>query len=253
MAGRFAAFVISMRDNANRRAQAERIATACPIPCTILDAVDGRTLPEATRDARCGRALHRPRYPFALRPAEIGCFLSHRRAWQEILDRDLDGGLILEDDVDLDEPGFGRALEVAFDALRSADLVRLRLMHRTDARRRRRTVSMIDWPIVTPLGTQAQVVGRAGASRLLAASQRFDRPVDVFIQMRWVSGIAACEVSPSHVRDLTVGLGGSTIQSRGRGITAQISRSLARARYRACVRWLSLTRLPRPPGEGVRQ
>jgi hypothetical protein len=32
--------------------------------------------------------LHRPRYPFALRAAEIGCFLSHRRAWREILDRE---------------------------------------------------------------------------------------------------------------------------------------------------------------------
>lgn len=253
MAGRFEAFVISMRNNASRRSQVERIVAACPIPCTVLDAVDGRSLSGESRDARCGRALHRPRYPFALRAAEIGCFLSHRKAWREILDRDLDGALILEDDVELDQPGFARSLEVAFAALRSADLVRLRLMHRTAAKRRRRPVAMVDWPTVTPLGTQAQVVGRGGASRLLEASDRFDRPVDVFIQMRWISGIVSCEVSPSHVFDRTVGLGGSTIQSRSESASARVVRNLRRSLYRARVRWMSAARPagPRPEGPGA--
>ncbi|MEM1130996.1 MAG: glycosyltransferase family 25 protein, partial [Pseudomonadota bacterium] len=59
---------------------------------------------------------HRPDFPFALfndligphfwgsdhvKPGAIGCFLSHRAAWQTVLDRGWDAALIAEDDVAL--------------------------------------------------------------------------------------------------------------------------------------------------------
>jgi len=238
-----------MRDNDRRSAQVNRIISACPIPCSLLEAVDGRAMSTEARNAVCARRLHSPGYPFALRPAEIGCFLSHRRAWQEILDRGLDGAAIFEDDVELERPRFDRALDLAFEALASADLVRLRLMHRTPRLARERPAPTIGWPTVTPLGTQAQVVGRRGAELLLAASERFDRPVDVFLQMRWLTGIAACEVAPSHVVDRTSEVGGTTIQIRRTAGAARIGRNLSRALYRARIRGLSILR-PAAPASG---
>ena len=235
MASQFEAFVISMESNGSRRSQAQRILAACPIPCSVIAAVDGTTLRSEAPYTLCSRPLYRPNYPFALRPAEIGCFLSHRIAWQMILDRDLDGALILEDDVELVQPEFGRCLEVAFDALRFADLVRFRLMERTPGRIRGMPEPALKQPMVTALGTQAQVVGRQGASRLLEASQTFDRPVDVFIQMRWISGISTCEVVPSYVFDRTQDLGGSTIQVRSRGFKLKLLRNVHRAFYRSIV------------------
>ena len=235
-----------MRDNDRRRTQVDRIVSACPIPCSLLEAVDGRALSAEALDAVCTRRLRSPAYPFALRPAEIGCFLSHRRAWREIVERGLDGAAIFEDDVELARPGFDRALDLAFEALASADLVRLRLMHRTPAATRARTSPAIGWPTVTPLGTQAQVVGRRGAELLLAASERFDRPVDVFLQMRWLAGIAACEVAPSHVFDRTADVGGTTIQAGRSAGSPRIARNLRRALYRARIRCLSILRPPRP-------
>jgi len=239
MASQFEAFVISMESNDFRRSQAKRILAACPIPCSLIAAVDGSTLRAEARSTLRSRPLHRPNYPFALRPAEIGCFLSHRIAWQMILDRDLDGALILEDDVELVQPEFGRCLEVAFDSLRFADLVRLRLMERTPGRIRGMQEPARTQPMVTALGTQAQVVGRQGASRLLEASQTFDRPVDVFIQMRWLSGITTCEVAPSYVFDRTQDLGGSTIQVGSRGFKLKFLRNVNRTLYRTIVYLLS--------------
>jgi len=235
MASQFEAFVISMESNGSRRSQAQRILAACPIPCSVIAAVDGTTLRSEAPYTLCSRPLYRPNYPFALRPAEIGCFLSHRIAWQMILDRDLDGALILEDDVELVQPEFGRCLEVAFDSLRFADLVRLRLMERTPGSIRGMPEPALMQPMDTALGTQAQVLGRQGALRLLEASQTFDRPVDVFIQMRWVSGITICEVAPSYVFDRTQDLGGSTIQVQSRGFKLNLLRNVHRALYRTIV------------------
>ena len=39
-----------------------------------------------------------PSYPRALTPGEIGCFLSHRKCWQKLVDSGEDWALILEDD-----------------------------------------------------------------------------------------------------------------------------------------------------------
>ena len=56
--------------------------------------------------------LHAPHYPFALRPGEVGCFLSHRAVWAALLESNADAALVLEDDVELDE-GFQAALDLA--------------------------------------------------------------------------------------------------------------------------------------------
>jgi GR25 family glycosyltransferase involved in LPS biosynthesis len=199
---------------------------------------------EEERAAFTARNLHVPRYPFALRPAELGAFLSHRKAWKEILDRGLHAAAIFEDDIELSQPGFGIALEAAVTALATADLVRLRFMHRISANLRSSPVPVTLWPTVTPLGAFAQVVGRNAARKLLDSTDRIDRPVDSFIQMRWISHISVCEVAPSHVLDRSEDLGGSTIQVRGNRWSGQFRRNLKRTVYRARIRWLSMRHPP---------
>ena len=234
------AFVISMQSNEARRLQVRKIVTACPVPCSVVNAVNGNMLSLDSRNNFLKPALYEPYYPCSLRPAEVGCFLSHRLVWQMIVDKDLEGALILEDDVQLIQPAFGSSLERAFDSLRYADLVRLRLMERTPAKMKQLSRAKISRPIVSPLGTQAQVVSREGALRLLDSSQCFDRPVDVFLQTFWVSGIRIYEVSPSYVSDQTQSLGGSTIQVRTNGTRLNIRRNVKRLTYRLRIYFCSL-------------
>jgi GR25 family glycosyltransferase involved in LPS biosynthesis len=96
------------------------LKASLPLPVNIIDAVDGLKLSDGEISAVYRKNLHRPRYPFELGKAEVGCFLSHRKAWQEILDRGLDAGLIVEDDVAPDEKAFSEAMAVASKNIRPA-------------------------------------------------------------------------------------------------------------------------------------
>ena len=44
-------------------------------------------------------ALNKRRYKLPLVPAEIGCYLSLRKAWERIAEGDAEGGFIFEDDL----------------------------------------------------------------------------------------------------------------------------------------------------------
>ena len=216
------------------------IRDACPVPSTVLEAVDGRALDGAQRARVFLPDRHRPAYPFPPRPGEIGCFLSHRAAWQAIIDRGLDAALILEDDVELRRPRFDPAFARACEAVRAHGLVRLPLMERAGAVARARSAPTVSRPIVLPLGTQAQVVSAGAARRLLDASEPFDRPIDVFLQMHWVTGVPSCVVSPSGVHDATSRVGGSTIQARGKPFVEVLSHEIRRPLYRAAIRALGV-------------
>jgi GR25 family glycosyltransferase involved in LPS biosynthesis len=237
---RVEALIISMRDQPAREAQVRAIRDACPVPSTVLEAVDGRALDGAQRARVFLPDRHRPAYPFPPRPGEIGCFLSHRAAWQAIIDRGLDAALILEDDVELRRPRFDPAFARACEAVRAHGLVRLPLMERAGAVARARSVPMVSRPVVLPLGTQAQVVSAGAARRLLDASEPFDRPIDVFLQMHWVTGVPSCVVSPSGVHDATSRVGGSTIQARGKPFVEVLSHEIRRPLYRAAIRALGV-------------
>ena len=69
-------------------------------------------------------------------------------------------------------------------------------------------------PLVVPLGMRAQLVSRAAADRLPAATGRIDRPVDTFLQLRETSGVRVFTAWPTGVSEISSELGGSTIHSR---------------------------------------
>ena len=58
--------------------------------------------------------LYDPAYPFILNNGEIGCFLSFRKAWQNIVDQNLSAGLIFEDDVSLNLQIFKKSFDFIY-------------------------------------------------------------------------------------------------------------------------------------------
>lgn len=201
----------------------------------VVDAVIGREVMAAgTQPLRKGD-LHHPRYPFALGPGEVGCFLSHRKCWQKIVDDQLDYALIVEDDLHLDATGWGEAQNLVAEYAGTDSFFRL-----PAKRREVPTITLAEQgearlflPKVIGLQTVAQVVGRNAAIRLLAASEALDRPVDTFLQMHWVHGQPIQTILPNGVSELTQELGGSTIQKKKSG--NKLKREFKRALYRAQV------------------
>ena len=51
------------------------------------------------------------------------------------------------------------------------------------------------------LGTQAQIVTYDAARRLLEKTERFDRPIDVYLQLRWKHGVRILTLWPNGVRE----------------------------------------------------
>jgi GR25 family glycosyltransferase involved in LPS biosynthesis len=232
------AFIIHLARATRRRPQVDLLISQLPLPTSVLDAVDGSTLGTEEIEAVYRRDLHRPHYPFALRKGEIGCFLSHRKAWQAIVDRGLDAGLIVEDDVEPDARLFGPTLALAMETIGPGDYIRFPYRSYTD--KGAEVAKAGDVKLVEPghvgLGMQMQLVGRQAAAELLKATQIFDRPVDTTIQMRWLTGARILAARPAPIRQIGHLLGGTVVQKKSKPLGEVLSREVKRAWYRLALR-----------------
>ena len=231
--------VIHLERATARAGQVARLIGALPFPGEVLPAVDARA-PGGLPAGHDPALSLEPRYPFPLTDVEVAIFHSHRRAWSRIVEAGWDGALILEDDATLDPEAFPAALEIAREAFAPDRFIRLPIKDREAGGEvvAERGGLRVVRPAVIALNLQAQLVGREAAERLLAASARFDRPVDTWLQMRWVHGVDILSVWPTGVGEASGDLGGST-QKKRRGTLARISAEIARSRYRRRIAALS--------------
>lgn len=232
------AFIIHLGRAEARRPQVDRLTATLPLPVNVVDAVDGIALRENEIEAVYRRHLYGPRYPFALRKAEIGCFLSHRKAWQAIVDRGLDAGLIVEDDVEPVEKSFEPALALAMKTIQAGDYIRFPYRSHTDAGAEvaKADEATLVEPAHVGLGMQMQLVGRQAAAELLKMTETFDRPVDTTIQMRWRAKVRILAARPPAVRQIGHLLGGTIVQKKSKPFGEVLSREVKRAWYRLALR-----------------
>ena len=90
-------FFINMEDAADRRGWFEAQASRLGLVVTRVAAVVGRELPTETLDRL--KASIQSGTP--LGPSEIGCFLSHRKAWEQVLASGVEWAFVAEDDLHL--------------------------------------------------------------------------------------------------------------------------------------------------------
>lgn len=229
------AFIVHLA-RAKSRATAVRAAVASVgMPCTVVDAVDGQLLSQMDLDTNyVPQGSHEPHYPFSLGRGEIACFMSHRKVWAEIVARGLDWGLVFEDDVAIDPPSLAQAVALVkargvtsdYVSLQTRPVPRGEVVYQADG-------CALQHVIPPPLRTSGQIVGREAAVRLLEVTARFDRPIDVFLQMEWVTGVKVLCANPSGTTDWPEPMGGSVAQAkRRRGLFESLRREVARALYR---------------------
>jgi GR25 family glycosyltransferase involved in LPS biosynthesis len=235
------AFVISLRGSTCRGEQVDRLIRDSPIPCARWDATDGRKLTaEQIAKVHCP-SLHSPGYPFDLKPGEIGCFLSHRSIWRHMVDHAIDA-LILEDDVDF-LPGFPTAFDMVAESTPPGSYVQFQtrdLNCEYEPLRSRGDQKLVR-PSIIPLRTTAQWVTLDAAKKLLDMTDKIDRPIDTFLQMRWLHGVDILTVTPPPVREISQALGGSVINAkRARRLAwPDLSREWRRYLYRRNIKRLS--------------
>jgi glycosyl transferase family 25 len=132
---------------------------------------------------------------------ELGCYLSHLRAWQKIVDEQLDYAVILEDDILLQE-NIQHGLEAIKYIQQPWDVIKL-----AEVSAKRKAVHQIpagDFSLVTynkvPSRTCAQVVSLSGAKKLLAASSSINRPIDIELQYWWECELSVFGLKPYLVK-----------------------------------------------------
>ena len=146
-------------------------------------------------------AQNQQQYYRGLTMAEIATYLSHRRAWQRMLDDDIDFAIMLEDDVllansftylartiaQLEEPWHVIKLAEPYARMKS------RGIERSGA------ATLVRYSHI-PLGTCAYIISREGAHAMLQWSERFYRPLDVDFQWAWQPGLKVRGIRPYPVQ-----------------------------------------------------
>ncbi|MFD0858672.1 glycosyltransferase family 25 protein [Roseovarius aquimarinus] len=225
-------FIIHLERAHERAAQVAATQDALPLRCRVMPAVDGQAMTEAEARAHVPGLLP-PRYPFALRPSEVATFHSHRACWRRIVDEGLPAALILEDDLEIDTQRFLPALELACGAVRDGDFVRFPIKPREEAGEviAKNGTARLGRHDAVALGMVAQLVTQGAARKLLDATERFDRPVDTFLQMTWVHRVRILTAWPTGIEEVSARLGGSLIQ-RKEGLWPKLRREVLRPIYR---------------------
>jgi glycosyl transferase family 25 len=230
------AFILHLERASSRAANVRSLSASLPIESEVVAAVDGARLTRQELDQAYAPRRFQPRYPFKLTTTEVAVFLSHRAAWRRIVDDALDFAFIFEDDAQIDANAFAALLEFLTVERRTWDYVLLPAKPiRNGTAVARRDDFMLLRPDAPPLRAIAQVVSLAAAKRLLDCTQPFDRPIDTFMQMTWVTGQPVLVASPSPVRDVSLESGGSTVQRKSMSLAERFHHEAMRPIYRAQV------------------
>ena len=236
------AYVIHLQRSASRMEAVRDLQDRCPVPTIVQDAVDGALLDDSLISHCYSRSLFAPRYPFTLRPAEIGIFLSHRSCWRRMIDEGADAALILEDDVGLSSE-FDQAFSLACEHVHELGIIQFQVRKFRGEARPVVVSAGVSGPrihehVVVPLGAVAQLVSRKAADRLMEVTEVFDRPVDTFLQLRNITGQRMYSMYSSGVAHTSKAMGGTTIHTGGKR-AGFLEREVKRFIYRSRVRRLS--------------
>lgn len=233
MHGIMRSFIIHMSSSTARRPNADQLCADLP-NAELFEAVNGRDPDQIDGVQLHPGNLHRPHYPFPLRPAEIGVFESHRRIWRKLVDEEIDLAIITEDDLRIDPARMAETLEVLAPIATSDHYIRIPVKQRevpVQTLTEQNGLRLI-LPKVIGLQCVCQMVGRHAAKRLLAATEQIDRPVDTFMQMHWLTGQPIHALLGSGNQEVAREIGGSTIQTKP-PLSDKLTREFKRAAYRA--------------------
>ena len=217
-------YLINLEENVVRRNNSIRQLKDMGLEWYRINAVNGWKLSE--RDIVKFYSAEASRYQAKspLTAPEIGCYISHLKAWERIASGNSAGGFIFEDDF-LATAGLRSVLaEISDDGGSTWDMIKLFSLDNsphTIARQPLGQQHEIVIPYSVPSCTLGYGVTVAAAARLADHTIPFFRPVDEDLKFFWERGIRVSLVLPSPI---TVGVqrtSTGTIGDERRGIDAE--------------------------------
>lgn len=229
--------VISLQHSITRQAKVASEMAKTKLQWQFLDAVDGSKLDLSTAPycpAKVKRLLG-----FELTPKEIGCYLSHMKAWQACVDQGLPT-LVFEDDFVI-HPHFEKTLKTLIEQQTSWSLVRLQaLCDSSDI-----LVKQFEGELrlvrnnSDPLGATAYIVNPVSARQLLAGSAEIYEPLDHYLEHQEKHGLKMLAIKPYPVEVVDPTRATSTITDRPDRVPVKNFRKIYRSLMRAVDRMTS--------------
>ena len=174
-------FVINMETSKERfDATYERLMQS-QVVATRFNATVGKALTPEEVSHWYDATANRQFYHRNLTPGEIGCYISHMRIWQKLVDEKIPYAIVLEDDLHI-EPSFAAVL-ANIASLTDWDLIKLSDNRDNPFFQQQplgEEFTLGNYRKV-PNGTQGYAISLSGAKKLLQRKPFF-RPVDVDIQ-----------------------------------------------------------------------
>lgn len=228
-------YVINMPSAVQRRQRMQVELQAAGIEAEWIDAVVGRELDPQALARLYSPGLNRQSFFRPLTPGEIGCYASHLRIWELMVQRGQDCALVLEDDV---SPG--PALPAVLTALANSsndwDMVKLVGREHEVALRQQPLaagVALAHYRRVPSL-TGAYAISLEGARKLTRHLPPFGRPVDVDLRHCWEPGLRMFGALPYPIR-LNEESQDSTIGAKPRNL--DFGQRLRKWRYQLAYSW----------------
>ena len=167
------------------------------VPIERISAVDGRQLNNDELNRHFNIQLNQRQYHKTLTAGEIACYMSHRKVWAKIVEENLDFALVLEDDFLLTGDLHELLSSVAAIAQpwHCIKLTEYPIKRKELSSKPLGKFHLVSYNKV-PARTGAQLISQAGAKRLLLASEKFGRPVDIDLQYWWEHNLIVIGLKP---------------------------------------------------------
>jgi len=193
-------FVINLDASTLRWQKSQEQLERLQIPKTSIErlsAVDGNVISDAQRNRHFDTTLNQQQYHKTLTAGEIACYLSHRKVWAKIVAEDLDFALVLEDDFILngDLSALFATAAMIEQPWHCIKLMEYPLKRKELSRQRINNFELVRYKKV-PARTGAQLISLSGAKKLLLASEKFGRPIDIDLQYWWENDLTILGLKP---------------------------------------------------------
>lgn len=207
-----------------------------------IEAIDGQR-EEAVCEANTEFPVPYSKWFRPLTRGEVACSLSHRKAWQRIVELGLPYALILEDDFILQANDWQLALNRVLASQQTFDLVKL---SRAEEDKLTKVKPLTDkyylaksYPI--PIDAVATLVSKQGATKLLDGIKKIHRPVDFEFKNYWEYDLQLYSIYPNlftqvelEVMDSYIG---NRAQYRDYPLLKRIAIYLRKYVYQVIHRW----------------
>jgi glycosyl transferase family 25 len=197
-----AIFLINLDHSTQRLDTCTERLNSQNIPFERISGVYGKSLDKEALNRHYSETLNSERYHRELSKGEIGCYLSHRKAWKTIVDRQLDYAIVIEDDFKLVGP-----LQPIFDTIAKMhfdwQLIKLAAYENRQKPILFKSKLNSQFELVihkkAMTGCCAQAISFEGAKKLLEATEQFARPVDTDIQHIWETNVPVYSLMPYYI------------------------------------------------------